>query len=307
MGAISSKNKSDSKPSKPQSHHHSNKTTSSKNHSTVYRVPTCKYHEKCPSIKNVKHKHYTIGDLNHLTQMSHPRKHCQYGLKCKYFANVMKGSYSLPDLCHYSIYLHPISRFITSFPNTKKSESKTDPQSHQKTNQNYISSMMYNSLQMPRSGEKMGLTTYKKLGIMICDGACGSTITRGLWKCWNFKDLIWNYKYRKFKKEKDPHYAHHNTPISITKPPTKHEDHEDRKDILQCLVTMIESVMALAGESFLIQMFDLMTKTHTYLNPRKHTQERHLMEFGELLLLFSAVVRDEFGLDDKRYPVLKKA
>ncbi len=110
-GVASSKSKHDSKlVSQPYDKSNKTQKSSKKNgsskyhtHSTVYRVSTCKYHEKCPSIKNIKHKHYTIYDLNHLTQYSHPRKHCQYGLKCKYFENVMNGLYSLPDLCllHY--------------------------------------------------------------------------------------------------------------------------------------------------------------------------------------------------------------
>ena len=131
-------------------------------------MQTCKYHEKCPSIKNIKHKHYTIYDLNHLTQYSHPRKHCQYGKECKYFVNVMKGSYSLPDLCHYAIYLHPVSRFITSFPKLKDKESTDRNQntSLNKDNAPHLSSM-YNSLQMPRSGAKDGVMSYKKLGIFL--------------------------------------------------------------------------------------------------------------------------------------------
>eukprot|EP01084_Bolivina_argentea_P286882 492200_1 len=254
-GVASSKSRSSSKLVSPQSYDKSPKTQSSskkdgskyRQHSTVYRVSTCKYHEKCPSIKNIKHKHYTIYDLNHLTQYSHPRKHCQYGLKCKYFENVMNGSYSLPDLCHYSIYLHPISRFITSFPKNTKNDSKNngkEEQNNDNINENYIQQSMYNSLQMPRSGEKNGLMSYKKLGIMICDGGCGSSITRGLWKCWNFKDLIWNYKYRKFKKHKDPNYS--NKPLRINKKKSKKKkkknhgfDGENKKNVKQSLNTKI--------------------------------------------------------------------
>lgn len=208
---------------------------------------------------------------------------------------------------------------------------------------------------------------------MICDGGCGSSITRGLWKCWNFKDLIWNYKYRKFRKSKDPNYSNKKPPSmndkkkkgKKNKKTIMEEDDDDRKDIHQCLVTMIESVVALAGESFLIQMYDLMMKTKNYLDndddeilddikmnennkSRKNTQrrnskkrnsllgqnkyieafkaemlnaddelkeeqiiitdeERVYMEFGELLLLFSNIVRMEFGLDDREYPIIKKA
>ena len=84
----------------------------------------------------------------------------------------MKGSHSLPDLCHYSIYLHPISRFITSFPKNTKDEDGQDMKCKPVSpltpdtpeDNNYIQSM-YNSLQMPRSGAKNGLMTYKKLGI----------------------------------------------------------------------------------------------------------------------------------------------
>ena len=100
---------------------------------------------------------------------------------------------------------------------------------------------------------------------MVCDGGCGSLITRGLWKCWNFRDLIWNYKYRRFKKSKDPNYSNKAPPLKKQKSKKKkkkyEEDDDDRKDIYQCLITMIESVVALAGESFLIQMYDLMMKT----------------------------------------------
>merc|ERR1712154_150239 len=35
--------------------------------------------------------------------------------------------------------------------------------------------------------------------------------------------------------------------------------------------------------------------------------ERHIMEFGELLLLFSNIVRMEFGLDDGSYPIIKRS
>eukprot|EP01084_Bolivina_argentea_P088636 160019_1 len=134
---------------------------------------------------------------------------------------------------------------------------------------------------------------------------------------------------------------------------------------------MIESVVALAGESFLIQMYDLMIKTKTYLdndaydddqndikieleddikydnkdkkqrrNSKKRNsllgqnkyieafkaemlqtqdsnglaeehvvitdEERHNMEFGELLLLFSDLVRWEFALNDREYPIIKR-
>merc|ERR1719295_982274 len=35
--------------------------------------------------------------------------------------------------------------------------------------------------------------------------------------------------------------------------------------------------------------------------------ERHRMEFGELLLLFSEMVLAEFGLDEDRYPIIKRS
>ena len=114
---------------------------------------------------------------------------------------------------------------------------------------------------------------------MICDGGCGSAINRGLWKCWNFKDLIWNYKYRTYRQSKDPSYRneHHLEPDlnrmpSLPKQASKFdEDDEDRKDVYTCLVVMIESVVALAGESFLIQMYDLMMRTKVYLESNADT------------------------------------
>lgn len=36
-------------------------------------------------------------------------------------------------------------------------------------------------------------------------------------------------------------------------------------------------------------------------------EDRHRMEFGELLLMFSEIVLAEFGLDQDRYPVIKRS
>ena len=65
--------------SEPNSAHSMNKSgRNKKKHSSSsshpHRIPTCTYNEKCPSIKHIKHKHYTISDLIHLTEYSHSRK-----------------------------------------------------------------------------------------------------------------------------------------------------------------------------------------------------------------------------------------
>ena len=92
----------------------------------------------------------------------------------------------------------------------------------------------------------------KIIGIMICDGECGSSVTKGLWRCWCYRDIIWAYKYKRYKKRK-------NMDNYDVYQQTKHNNNNDdeSKDIIQCIVNMAESIIALAGEYFLEEVFKL--------------------------------------------------
>ena len=86
-----------------------------------------------PSIKYIKHKHYTISDLIHLTVYSHSRKLCQTGKDCVHFQALMKGG----------------------FPDSQQTAATTSKNNNNSNNNNVSrkpKSQMYNSLQVPRSG-----------------------------------------------------------------------------------------------------------------------------------------------------------
>ena len=245
-------------------------------------IQKCKLKSKCPIIKNIKQKNYTGSFLNHLTEYTHPRKICMNGINCKHFNDLLNGSYNIDDICHYAIYLHPKSRFITS---------NIDDNNKTNTNNNKIKRKKRDNI----------------CGIMICNGNCGNIITKGLYKCFIYRELIWTYKYKK--------YDNSNT----------------NNDIQKCLITMIESVVALAGEQFLNKIYDIISDINDNSNNSNNNSvndndidndintdfkeddidtidddSNNVNKFGKLLLLFSNIVRKEFGYDDDYYPVIRK-
>lgn len=306
---------------------------------------------------------------------------------------MMNGSYSLPDLSHDSIFLHPQSRFITRFNpfldvnniSNKHSSSTNNNNSHSNANNSLLSS--YSSLQIPQSGAKDGMLTYKKLGVMACDGvSCGSVVCRGLWKCWSYRDMIWHYKYFVFhaikkdsnrNKNRRRRKCHQNnldlarnSLESINNKYSADEENERERNVSQALITMIESVVALASDKFLIRLFDIMSVTQQWqqqqtlqalknikneqnieqvaeiiknnntTDEKSDENERRIsinsdlyaiqsslvlfsvpfkdsssdfdsetkneIKFGQILLLFSEIVRHEFRLKDTEYPIIRK-
>ena len=69
-----------------------------------HRISTCKYRDKCPSLKRIMKQHtYTIVDLNHITEFSHPRKKCSTKSgECIHHQNLLNGGY---DLGMYNLFL----------------------------------------------------------------------------------------------------------------------------------------------------------------------------------------------------------
>eukprot|EP01083_Nonionella_stella_P048078 128750_1 len=122
----------------------------------------CPDEEKCAIYNNVRDgKEINKDNYIHLKSLNHKRNICTDGEECKYWDAFKNKSKALEDICHCTIFYHPSSR----------------------------SNIIYDKMESVND-----FITHDNLGVLCCNGVCGSTLSKLLksvcltkWKNYHYK------------------------------------------------------------------------------------------------------------------------